>query len=492
MIYQSVNYKQNIACRLLKLLMIAKVNKVPIFLLERLKWELGLPHDYETSVIPEFPDYFRVIDGGRLGENWKMLELVCWSDEFSVSEMEKKGDKDGKIHFPLQHSKDFEMDKKYKRWVDEWQKLPYVSPYENAIHLAAKTDESDKWAVAVLHEVLNLFVGNKADRENLLSLGEFFGLRSRFKRAFLQHPGIFYVSSKIGMHTVILREAYKRGILIERHPLVDMRFKYVQLMNIMKDEIKSKIEQQKTVVGKRKGEEKLEDEGNAEEDDSEMDDLSDDNEDDDDDEEEVEGKNKSKRGRFKEKTGKVEGKNPTRSLARRASGQRRKDSNYNDERGSSIRFSKSKNDRGDQGIRGMALRKSDKGENATARESFKRQPANFEDRNSKRKNVARSINGQSRNENDHDSSTRFSKQTNVLGDRMVSRRTPRKSSEDENVTNGERIKRQRTTFEGKNFQRSTARSQNGRSTNDSTYKSSTRFSRNIRSDQSFPRRTTPS
>ncbi|KZV18983.1 protein ROOT PRIMORDIUM DEFECTIVE 1-like [Dorcoceras hygrometricum] len=68
--------------------MIAKVNKIPIFLLERLKWELGLPQDYEMSVVPEFPDYFRVIDGGRLGENWKMLELVCWSDEFSVSEME--------------------------------------------------------------------------------------------------------------------------------------------------------------------------------------------------------------------------------------------------------------------------------------------------------------------------------------------------------------------------------------------------------------------
>lgn len=488
MIYQSVNYKQDIACRLLKLLMIAKVNKVPIFLLERLRWELGLPQDYETSVIPEFPDYFRVIDGGRLGENWKMLELVCWSDEFSVSEIEKKGGNDGNIHFPLQHSKDFEMDKKYKKWVDEWRKLPYVSPYENAIHLDAKTDESDKWAVAVLHEMLSIFVGNKADRENLLSLGDFFGLRSRFKRAFLQHPGIFYVSSKIGMHTVILREAYKRGILIERHPLVDMRFKYVQLMNVVKDEIKSKIERQKTVVGQRKGEQELEDEGNAEEDDSEMDDLSDD-EDEEEGEEEEEGKNKSERGRFK-KTGKFEDKNAKRSLARTANGQRRKDSNYNDEHGSSTRFFMSKNYRGDQRIHAMALRKSDKGENAATRESFKKQPANSEDRNSKRKNVARSINGQSRNENDHDSSTRFSKQTNVRGDHMVSRKAPRKSAEDEDATNREWFRRQPATFEGKNF-KSTARSQNGRSTNDITYESSTRFSRNIRSDRSLPRRTTP-
>ncbi|KZV48895.1 protein ROOT PRIMORDIUM DEFECTIVE 1-like [Dorcoceras hygrometricum] len=500
LVYESVNYKQDIACRLLKLLMIAKVNKIPIFLLERLKWELGLPQDYEMSVIPEFPDYFRVIDGGRLGENWKMLELVCWSDEFSVSEMEKKGDKDGKIHFFLQYSKDFEMDKKYKKWVDEWQKLPYVSAYENAMHLASTTDESDKWAVAVLHEVLSLFVGKKADRESLLSLGEFLGLRSRFKRAFLQHPGIFYVSSKIGMHTVVLKEAYKRGTLIERHPLMDMRFKYVQLMNVVKDESKTEITQkQKTVVDTRKGEEESDDNGNGEEDDSEMYELLDDDDggggdddDDDEEEEEEEGENNSKRGRFKERTKTFEDKNPERSLARRANGQRRKESNYNDEHRSSRRVSKSKIVHADQRIRGKALRNLDNGENATAREGFfRRQPTNFEGLNSRRKISARGVNGQSRNENGHDSSTRSSKQTSVRGDRVISRRGPRKWDKDVNATSRERFKQQPATFEGKDFERSTARSRNGRSTNDSNYESSTRFSRNIRGDQRLPQRTTP-
>ncbi|KAG6388787.1 hypothetical protein SASPL_150223 [Salvia splendens] len=253
--YQSVNYKQDVASRLLKLLMVSRINKIPISVLERLKWELGLPLDYEKALIPEFPDYFRVIGGdGDLGENGKVLELVCWSDEFAISEVEKKRGKSGKIEFLLQFSKEFEMDKKYKKWLDEWQKLPYVSPYQNAMHLGSKTDESDKWVVAVLHEVLNLFVGKKAEKENLLYLGEYMGLRPSFKRAFLEHPGIFYVSSKIGTHTVVLREAYKRGMLIERHPLMGMRSKYIQLMNVVKDDNKAKNAQQKRGADVKKSE----------------------------------------------------------------------------------------------------------------------------------------------------------------------------------------------------------------------------------------------
>ncbi|KAL2520086.1 Ubiquitin carboxyl-terminal hydrolase family protein [Forsythia ovata] len=233
------------AGRLLKLLMISRINKLPISLLERLKWELGLPGDFENIVIPEFPDYFRVISGNSF-ENGKMLELVCWSDEFAVSEMENKAVKNGKNEFCLKYTKGFEMDKKYKKWVDEWQKLPYVSPYQNAMHLVAKSDESDKWAVAVLHEVLSLFVGKKAKKENVLYLGECLGLRSRFKSALLHHPGIFYLSSKIRTHTVVLREGYNRGMLIERHPLMQLRFKYAHLMNTMKEENKTKSDQQKT------------------------------------------------------------------------------------------------------------------------------------------------------------------------------------------------------------------------------------------------------
>nr|GMD74623.1 protein ROOT PRIMORDIUM DEFECTIVE 1 [Ipomoea batatas]GMD78102.1 protein ROOT PRIMORDIUM DEFECTIVE 1 [Ipomoea batatas]GMD78104.1 protein ROOT PRIMORDIUM DEFECTIVE 1 [Ipomoea batatas] len=86
LLHDSVSYRENIADRLLKLLMIGKTNKIPLSVLDRLKWDLGLPQDYAKMIVPEFPDYFRVSNGGDAA----MLELVCWSHELAVSEMEKK------------------------------------------------------------------------------------------------------------------------------------------------------------------------------------------------------------------------------------------------------------------------------------------------------------------------------------------------------------------------------------------------------------------
>ena len=147
--------------------------------------------------------------------------------------MEKKGQE---FVFPVQFSSGFEMDKRYGRWLNQWQKLPYVSPYENAAHLSASSDESDRWVVGVLHEILNVLVPKKTEKDNVLMLGEWLGLRSRFKRALLQHPGIFYLSSKIGTQTVVLREGYKRGSLVEPHPLMNLRSQYIHLMNTVKED----------------------------------------------------------------------------------------------------------------------------------------------------------------------------------------------------------------------------------------------------------------
>ncbi|KAL3504022.1 hypothetical protein ACH5RR_033863 [Cinchona calisaya] len=275
-VYESVDYRQDVADRLLKLLMISRINKIPLRIIDGLRWELGLPQDYVKTIIPEFPDYFKVNNQANEG----VLELVCWSNELAVSALEKKGIVP--IEFSLKYSNGFEMDKKYKKWVNEWQKFPYASPYENALHHAPKSDESEKWAVGILHEILNLFVGSKAERESVLRLGEWLGLRSRFKRALLQHPGIFYVSSKIGTHTVVLKEAYNRGMLVKRLPLMEMRFKYIQLMNMVKEDKKSKSDEKNTGhdLNGQKGEEALENGGSGEEEDGEMHDLLDEESDD--------------------------------------------------------------------------------------------------------------------------------------------------------------------------------------------------------------------
>ncbi|KAK6938492.1 Plant organelle RNA recognition domain [Dillenia turbinata] len=248
LIYQSDSYRQQAADRVLKLLMLAQMNKIPLNVLEKLKWDLGLPDNYVEVLIPEFPDYFRVIgmDNSKSSLSYNgILELVCWSNELAISEIEKnamKGEvgysKGKPVSFPMQFSRGFEMDAKLKKWVNEWQKLPYISPYENASHLPPKSDEAEKWVVGVMHELLNLLVPKKTEKENLLCLAEYLGLRSRFKRALLNHPGIFYISSKIRTHTVVLREGYKRDLLIEKHPFMNLRYRYIHLMNTVKEDHK--------------------------------------------------------------------------------------------------------------------------------------------------------------------------------------------------------------------------------------------------------------
>ncbi|MED6120789.1 hypothetical protein PIB30_024359 [Stylosanthes scabra] len=274
LLYQSHAYKEQLANRLLKLLMISRIHKIPLSILEHLRWDLGLPHDYLHSLIPEFPDYFRVVQEKSRGfrnHDDRVLELVCWSNELAVSVMEKKNMKKGNgFEFQVQFSTGFEMDKSYKRWLSQWQKLPYVSPYENATHLSASSDESDRWVVGLLHEILHVLVPKRTEKDNLLILGEWLGLRSRFKRALLQHPGIFYLSSKIGTQTVVLREGYKRGSLAERHPFMDLRTQYIHLMNAT---IKEDGKDIKAVLGKinqdESNDKKLEGSG-AGEDDSEI------------------------------------------------------------------------------------------------------------------------------------------------------------------------------------------------------------------------------
>ncbi|KAG7589806.1 Plant organelle RNA recognition domain [Arabidopsis suecica] len=246
LVYGSESYKQGLADRLLKLLMINRINKIPLEILDLLKWDLGLPQDYVETMVPEFPDYFRVIKSKLRGCSGE-LELVCWSNDHAVSVLEKKARAIGKgeytkgspIAFPMKFSNGFVVDKKMKKWIDDWQKLPYISPYENALHLSATSDESDKWAAAVLHEIMNLFVSKKVEKDAILHLGEFMGLRSRFKRVLHNHPGIFYLSSKLRTHTVVLRDGYKRGMLIENNELVTSRNRYMKLMNTVKKESKA-------------------------------------------------------------------------------------------------------------------------------------------------------------------------------------------------------------------------------------------------------------
>ncbi|KAK9104576.1 hypothetical protein Scep_021420 [Stephania cephalantha] len=242
-VYDRDSYRQDAADRLLKLLMLTNIKKLPIKLIDQLRWDLGLPQDYVKGLVVDYPDYFEVSPMRIVNEEEVLgLEVVCWIDELGVSEMERKARKEpGRSYvkgMPIVF-KGFDMEKKVKKWVDDWQKLPYISPYEDASHLDSKSDQAEKWTVAVLHEFLNLLISKKTEKDNILCVGDQLGLRSRFRRALVNHPGIFYVSNKIRTHTAVLREGYKRDLLVEKHPLMGMRYQYIHLMNKGKEQVQS-------------------------------------------------------------------------------------------------------------------------------------------------------------------------------------------------------------------------------------------------------------
>ncbi|ERN14950.1 hypothetical protein AMTR_s00032p00206100 [Amborella trichopoda] len=282
----SESLRHDIADRLLKLLMLTRHKRLPLTLIDQLKWDLGLPNDYVRSILPDFPDYFQIIPNpepnpspnsafkplwsdpfekpnpklnstspnpnSSLNSLW--LDLVCWSDELAVSVMEKKAMKEGKeykkgmaLAFPLSFSRGYDIKKEVVKWVENLQKLPYISPYEDASYLDSRSDQYEKWMLGVLHELFHLFVAKKAEKQNVQSLGEHLGFRPRFTRAFAHHPGIFYASNKIKTCTVILREAYKRDLLVEKHPLMGFRYQYIHLMHKKREVTKESLETSKLV-----------------------------------------------------------------------------------------------------------------------------------------------------------------------------------------------------------------------------------------------------
>ncbi|XP_051113544.1 protein WHAT'S THIS FACTOR 9, mitochondrial [Andrographis paniculata] len=235
------HYRKDVAERLAKLLMLSRVGKLPLFIIEMFKYDLGLPHDYILTLLLEFPDYFQICDMGFRDSNGDLvfgLELVSWRDYLAVSEMEKTVIGEGKsgrgIKYLMNLPRGFDLEKRVSTWVNEWQNLPYISPYENAFHLTSNGDHAEKWTVGLIHEVLSLLVSKKTERDNLFCLGEFLGFQqTRVKKALVHFPGIFYVSNKIRTQTVVLREAYRKNQLLEMHPLMAMRNRYISLMNLV-------------------------------------------------------------------------------------------------------------------------------------------------------------------------------------------------------------------------------------------------------------------
>ncbi|KAM0018435.1 putative plant organelle RNA recognition domain-containing protein [Helianthus debilis subsp. tardiflorus] len=213
--------------RLAKLLMMVSNHRLNISKLNEIKNNLGLPDDYLIRIIPKHLDMFRVVNyGGR--KNSMQIELIKWDPEFAVSKIERK-------------SKEHVCNPSFtcslpSTWVKSWEKfrefdsLPYISPYTDPGHLVTGSKESEKRTIGLLHEFLSLTLWKKA---SIMKLGHFtreFHLPERLNVLLLKHPGIFYVSNKYQIYTVLLREGYNGSELVEKDPLVVVKDKFGELM----------------------------------------------------------------------------------------------------------------------------------------------------------------------------------------------------------------------------------------------------------------------
>lgn len=226
--------------KLRKLLMLAKDRRIPVDKLLAAARFFGFPDDFLVSVIPKYPQYFRLVHPRM---SYRVLELVAWDESLAITEFEKKakaaarenglGDIETRgrpLAFKLQYSAGMQLRKKIIQKIDKWQRLPYVCPYQEVDWVDQGTPLAERKMAALLHEVLSLTLEKKILIEVIGDFQEEFNLPPRVAKAFNRFPGIFYISLKGNVHTIFLREGYHKRHLLEEHPLISLKWKYYKML----------------------------------------------------------------------------------------------------------------------------------------------------------------------------------------------------------------------------------------------------------------------
>ncbi|TKV90959.1 hypothetical protein SEVIR_9G063100v4 [Setaria viridis] len=233
--------RADITGRLRRLVLMCPRRRLPLRVAQGMLWHLGIPEDYFKD-----PDHgiehdgFRILtsaDGVICQDNdgdGRELGLIDdgKGQEMPLSVLQMKFGSVADVPIPLFPSKGLRLKQKIKDWLEGFQRLPYVSPYEDFSHIIRGSDVSEKRAVGVLHELLSLFVTCSAERRRLLCLRQHLGLPQKFHLVFERHPHVFYLLLKEKTCFVVLKEAYMAGgdTAIGEHPMLELRKKYVELM----------------------------------------------------------------------------------------------------------------------------------------------------------------------------------------------------------------------------------------------------------------------
>nr|KYP64122.1 hypothetical protein KK1_018711 [Cajanus cajan] len=223
--------------RVKKLLMMSVSGTLRLHALRLIRRELGLPGDFRDSILAKYSGDFRLV-------NLEVVELVHWDAELGVAQVEKWREKEyvekwlsefeTKFAFPISFPTGFKFERGFRERLKNWQRLPYTKPYEKKEVVRVKTcggiERYEKRAVAVLHELLSLTVEKMVEVDQLAHFRRDFGIEVNVRELLLRHAGIFYLSTKGKTLTVFLREAYRKGGLIEPNPVYEVRRNMLDLV----------------------------------------------------------------------------------------------------------------------------------------------------------------------------------------------------------------------------------------------------------------------
>ncbi|XP_060181439.1 protein WHAT'S THIS FACTOR 1 homolog, chloroplastic [Lycium barbarum] len=225
-----------LVAKLCKLLMMSKDKVVSADKLLQVKREFGFPNDVLVNLVPKYSEYFKLI--GEPGEGKSFLLLVTWNPEFAKSVIELRAEEESTLTgirtrpaFNWKLPPGFFIRKEVREWIRDWMELPYISPYDDVSHLDQSSREMEKRNVGVFHELLSLSIYKRVAIPILGKFSDEYRFSNAFSNVFTRHSGLFYVSLKGGIKTAMLREAYKDGELIDRDPLLEIKDKFIELLD---------------------------------------------------------------------------------------------------------------------------------------------------------------------------------------------------------------------------------------------------------------------
>ncbi|CAH9080926.1 unnamed protein product [Cuscuta epithymum] len=232
--------EQDSVTRIKNLLLMSVNGTLHLHSLRLIRDELGFPENFRESIIRKYNTDFKMVDLELVElavkecerpsmvaevEKWREKEYTeRWLSEFEV-----------KYLFPINFPTGFRKGAGFKDKLNNWQRMSYIKPYEKTnivnVRSCGGVERYEKRAVGIIHELLSLTVEKMVRVERLAHFRKDLGIEVNIRELLLNHPGIFYISTKGDSQMVYLREAYdSQGCLIEPNRIYNVRRKLLEVI----------------------------------------------------------------------------------------------------------------------------------------------------------------------------------------------------------------------------------------------------------------------